>query len=66
MKIKLIKRGVNVCERSPSEIGSNFLQDSLTEKNQMKIKLIRREVNVCERSVRNWMNDEGFTQRKTK
>ena len=32
----------------------------------MKIKFIKRGDNVCERSVKNWMNDEGFTQRKPK
>ena len=58
MKIKLIKRGDNVCERSVR----NWMNDEgFTQKKPNEIK---RE--VCERSVRNWMNDEGFTQRKTK
>ena len=66
MKIKLIKRGVNVCERSVR----NWMNDEGFTQRKTKFENVKidqkRGVNVCERSVRNWMNDEGFTQRKTK
>ena len=48
MKIKLIKRGVNVFERSVR----NWMNDEGSQrKTQMKIKLLKRAVNVCESLV---------------